>query len=53
MYTVKTWEHEQSENVTWRVFHTLDGAYKFTKNGGFYKAQIIGDCDEVIYEFKA
>lgn len=31
MYTVKTWEHEQSENVTWRVFHTLGGAYKFAK----------------------
>lgn len=53
MYTVKIWEHELSEDVTWRVFWTLDKAYKFAKNGGFYKAQIIGDFDEVIYEFKA
>lgn len=53
MYLVKTLEHELSNEVTMRVFHTLDAAYKFAKNGGFYKAQIIGDYDEVIYEFHA
>lgn len=52
MTTLITWEHEQSEQVT-RYFETLSQAYLLAANGGYYKAQVVGEFGEVIYEFKA
>lgn len=52
MTTLITWEHENSQPVT-REFETLSQAYLLANRGGYYKAQVIGEFGEVIYEFKA
>lgn len=49
MVTLLTMEHESSQPEIRTM--PMATAYKLAKDGGFYKAQVIGDFDEVIYEF--
>ena len=49
MVTLLTMEHETSQPQI-RIM-PMATAYKLAKDGGFYKAQVIGDFNGVIYEF--
>lgn len=50
MFTLMTWEHENSTPIR-RNFADLCAAYRLAK-GGYYKAQIIDECNVILYEFK-
>lgn len=52
MFTLMTWEHEQSAKATRRTYLDLCACYNLAKNGGYYKAQIIDENNVILYEFK-
>lgn len=49
MVVLITWEHENSKAEQFEM--PMHAAYNIARKGGFYKAQIIGEFGEVIYEF--
>lgn len=51
MVNVKIWEYETSAPTDRTLPLTL--AHKLGLNGGFYKVQIIGDNDQIDFEYKA
>lgn len=51
MVNVKIWEHETSAPID-RVL-PLKMAHNLGLNGGFYKVQIIGENDQIDFEYKA
>ena len=50
MVTVNVWEYSTSQKEV-RVLPT-DYAHKLGLKGGFYKVQILGEFDQVEYEYK-
>lgn len=49
MVVLITWEHENSKAEQFEM--PMHAAYNIASKGGFYKAQIVGEFGEVIYEF--
>lgn len=50
MFTLITWEHENSEPVS-VTYDWLAQCYNIAKNGCFYKAQVVNEFGVVEYEF--
>lgn len=50
MVTVKLWEHETSAPITRSLPN--DHAHKLGLNSGFYKVQILGEFDQVDFEYR-
>lgn len=50
MVVLITWEHENSKGEQFEM--PMEAAYQIASKGGFYKAQIVGEFGDVMYEFK-
>lgn len=51
MVVLITREHENSKAEQFEM--PMHAAYNIASKGGFYKAQIVGEFGDVMYEFKA
>lgn len=51
MVVLITLEHENSKAEQFEM--PMHSSYNIASKGGFYKAQIIGEFGDVMYEFKA